>query len=67
MKLLAWLQGLFVNPDDEAAEREEYGLPDAGEDDLEEVRLGSRFAPSEGAEAAEDDLDELEPPPDPDP
>ncbi len=52
--------------DDEAAEREEYGLPDRGEAGLERDGLGS-FAGSEATEAAEEELDEFKAPPDPAP
>jgi hypothetical protein len=63
-----WVRRLFSSSgtDDEAAEREEYGLPDRGESELERDRLGP-FAASEGAEAAEAELDEFKPPPDPAP
>lgn len=63
-----WVRRLFSSSgtDDEAAEREEYGLPDRGESELERDRLGP-FAGSEGAEAAEAELDEFKPPPDPAP
>ena len=44
--------------DDEAAEREEYGVPDRAEAGLERDRIGP-LATSEGAEAAEAELDEL--------
>ena len=63
------LRRLFASGDrdEEAAEREEYGLRDRGEADLERARLSSRYPSSEGAEAAEDELDSLERPPDPNP
>jgi hypothetical protein len=65
----SWLRRLFTsaNPDDEAAAREEYGLRDPGEEELERQRLSSRIPPAEGAEAAEDDLDSLKRPLDPSP
>jgi hypothetical protein len=52
--------------DDEAAEREEYNVPDRGVAELERDRLRS-FADSEGAEAAEEELDEFKAPRDPAP
>jgi hypothetical protein len=63
-----WIRGLFssIGPDDEAAEREEYNLPDPGEVDLEGSKR-SAFASAEGTEAAEADLDEFKAPPDPAP
>jgi hypothetical protein len=63
-----WLRRLFasVGPDDEAAAREEFGLPDPGEAELERQRLSSRVAAAEGAEAARDELETLKRPPDPD-
>jgi len=65
---LNWLRRLFSSSgaDDEAARREEYGLPDRGEVELERDRLGS-FAGDEAARAAEDELDELKAPRDPAP
>jgi hypothetical protein len=51
---------------DEAAEREEYAIPDRGEAELDRDLSGS-FAEREGAELALDELDELRPPPDPAP
>jgi len=53
-------------PDDEAAEREEIGVPDRGEAELEGDRFRS-FAGFEATETAEEELDELKPPPDPAP
>jgi hypothetical protein len=50
----------------EAAQREEYGAPDRGEAELERDRFGS-FAETEGAETAEAELSEFEPPRDPAP
>jgi hypothetical protein len=62
-----WIRGLFSSsgPDDEAAEREEYGLPDRGEQELEWDRRG--LADSETAEAAEAQLDQFKAPRDPAP
>ncbi len=63
-----WLRKLIspVRIDDEAAEREEYGIPDRGEVALERDRFGS-FARTEGTEAAEEDLEEFKLPEDPAP
>jgi hypothetical protein len=68
MGLRNWIRSLFSpnGPDDEAAEREEYGLPDRGEVELGPGRSTS-FAVAEGAQVAEDDLDEFKAPPDPAP
>ena len=69
MRFGDWVRRLFSSSgtDDEAAQREEYGLPDRGESELEQDRLGRTFAESEGAEAAQAGLDELKPPRDPAP
>jgi hypothetical protein len=68
VSLRAWLQRLWSNKrDDEAAEREEYGVPDRGETELERSEDSSRFSLAEGAQAAEDDLAEFKPPSDPAP
>jgi hypothetical protein len=58
-----WIRRLFSSSgtDDEAAEREEYGLPDRGELELERDRLGP-FAGSEAAEAAAAEFDEFKAP-----
>jgi hypothetical protein len=63
-----WIRRLFPSSGAaaEAAEREEYGVPDRGEAELDRDRFGT-FAEREGAELAEDELDELKPPPDPAP
>jgi hypothetical protein len=63
-----WVRRLFSSggPDDEAAKREEYGVPDRGELELERDRLGP-FAESEAAEAAKAELDEFKAPRDPAP
>jgi hypothetical protein len=62
-----WVRKLFSSgADDEAAQREEYGLPDRGEMELERDSRAP-FAQSETAEAAEAELDELKPPRDPAP
>jgi hypothetical protein len=58
-----WIRRLFSSAglDDEAAEREDYGIPDRGAVELERDRSGS-FAETEGTRAAEDELEELKPP-----
>lgn len=55
---------LFGTPDDEAAEREEYGVADSGEAELERYRSAAFFPMQEGAEAAGADLASFERPPD---
>jgi hypothetical protein len=69
MRFGDWIRRLFSSSgtDDEAAQREEYGVPDRGEAELERDRLGRTLAESEGAEAAQAGLDELKPPRDPAP
>ena len=68
MGFARWIRGLFssVGPDDEAAEREEYNLPDPGETDLERGQPAA-FPNIEGTEAAEAELDEFKAPRDPAP
>ena len=63
-----WVRRLFSSSgaEEEMAEREEYGLPDRGDSELERDRRGP-FAVSEGAEAAEAELDEFNAPRDPAP
>jgi hypothetical protein len=62
-----WVRRLLSSSgSDEAAEREEYGVPDRGEAELERDKLGP-FAASEGAEAAAAGLDEFKAPRDPAP
>jgi hypothetical protein len=63
-----WIRRLFSSsgPDEEAAERGDYGLPDRGELELERDR-GGPFAESEAAEAAAAELDEFKAPRDPAP
>jgi hypothetical protein len=58
-----WIRRLFSSAglDDEAAEREDFGTPDRGGAELERDRFGS-FAETEGTRAAEDELEEFEPP-----
>ena len=69
MSIGDWLRRLFASGgrDEETAAREEYGLRDRGEADLERARLSSRYPSSEGAEAGREELDSLERPPDPSP
>jgi hypothetical protein len=64
-----WLRRLFGGPsrEDEAAEREEYGLPDRGEPELERPAPARSYGAAEGAEAAKDDLESFERPSDPAP
>ena len=66
MRVGNWIRRLFSSSgtDDEAAEREEYGLPDRGELELERDKRGP-FAQSEAAEAAAAELDEFKAPRDP--
>jgi hypothetical protein len=61
-----WIRRLFSSggTEDEAAQREEYGIPDRGEAELQRDRLGP-LAESEGAAAAQAGLDELKAPRDP--
>ncbi|HEU4977741.1 MAG TPA: hypothetical protein VFT42_02490 [Solirubrobacteraceae bacterium] len=51
--------------DDEAAEREEYGLGDPGEQELRGMQFGPGLAGAETVEAAERELDEFKAPKDP--
>jgi hypothetical protein len=65
MGVWAWFRGVFssAGPDDEAAEREEFGVADRGETELQrDTRSG--FVPSESADLARHELDALEAPPD---
>jgi hypothetical protein len=63
-----WIRRLFSSSgaDEEAALREEYGVPDRGEMELERDKSGS-FADNEGAEAALTELDQFKAPRDPAP
>jgi hypothetical protein len=69
MGLLSWLRRTFssVDPDEEAAEREEFGVPDRGEAEIRRDRYSGDFSSAEGAQAARDELDALKPPRDPNP
>jgi hypothetical protein len=66
MGLGSWLRGLFAtaSPEEEAAEREEYGFPEPGESDLERQEYRAGFLSKEGTEAAENELREFERPDD---
>ncbi|HET7649010.1 MAG TPA: hypothetical protein VFK17_10590 [Gaiellaceae bacterium] len=68
MSLLDRLRSLLSpgSGEEAAAEREEYGLPDEGEAELRTAG-GPEYAGMETERLAEDDLDELKPPPDPAP
>lgn len=61
-----WIRRIFGAREEEAAEREEYGTPNHTEHELEQEGFPS-FAGVEGAEAAEEELDEFKAPPDPAP
>ena len=63
-----WLRGVFrpVGPDDEAAEREDFGLADRGASEVERDRAAD-FATAESADLAKSEIEALGPPPDPDP
>jgi hypothetical protein len=67
MGIADWIRGLFsVNrPEDDAARREEYGLP--ARDELDQPGEYKSFSGEEGVEVAEDELDEFKAPPDPAP
>jgi hypothetical protein len=60
-----WLRRIFSSgsAEDEAAEHEEYGAPEPVTPEPER----SFFAGAEATEAAQEELEELEPPPDPAP
>jgi hypothetical protein len=63
-----WIRRLISSSgtDNEAAEREEYDVPDRGVVELERDKAGP-FADSEAAEAAEAELDQFKAPRDPAP
>ena len=63
-----WIRGLFSSSgtDNEAAEREEYDVPDRGALELDRDKAGP-FADSEAAEAADAELDQFKAPRDPAP
>jgi hypothetical protein len=64
-----WLRRLFSSEsaDDDAADLEEYGLTNREQRQRGATGFGSFAAGAEEAEAAEDELDEFKPPPDPAP
>ncbi|HEU5363534.1 MAG TPA: hypothetical protein VFU56_09350 [Gaiellaceae bacterium] len=68
MGLMDTLRRLFSpgSGEEAAAEREEYGLPDTSGDELRTAG-GPDYAGMESERLAEDDLDELKAPPDPEP
>lgn len=63
-----WIKRVFRadRADEEAAEHEEFGFPDRGEQELRWGRLSGRYTAG-AVEAAEDELDAFKPPPDPNP
>jgi len=65
--MIDWLRRLFTSGDrdEEAAEREEYGLPPR--DELERPGQYESFAGAEAVQVAEDELDEFKAPSDPAP
>jgi hypothetical protein len=68
MSILERLRRIFSSSggEEEAAEREEYGLDGRGRDDLGAAG-GPGYAGMETQELAEDELDELKPPADENP
>jgi hypothetical protein len=67
--VIRWLRQLFStrSREEEVAEREEYGDdPDRDAEALERSSLNS-FTATDAGRVAEDELDELKPPPDPAP
>jgi hypothetical protein len=66
--MVNWLRRLFssTSPEDDAVLREEYGLPDRGEDEVRRAGLGP-LAGEEAPQAAEEVREEFEGPPDPAP
>jgi hypothetical protein len=63
--VLAWVRSLFssVDPDDEAVEREEFGVKDRGESGIERERE-SHLETAESADLARSEIDALEQPSD---
>jgi hypothetical protein len=63
-----WIRKIFSSDqrEEEAVEREEYGTPDRTEEELQQEGFPS-FAGVEGADAAEEELEEFKAPPDPAP
>jgi hypothetical protein len=68
MGVVGWFRSLFssVSADEEAAEREEYGVADRGEAWIDD-RGQPTLSGSESAELARDEIDALERPRDPAP
>jgi hypothetical protein len=70
MSIGDWFRRLLSGPSEAADMHEEYGTPDEGKADVErlaETGGGGSFATTEGAEAAEAELESEEAPPDPAP
>jgi len=67
--LTRWFRRFFSSdsPEAEAAEREEYDLPDRGAAEVERDRFRGPYPTVGGANAADDELSELKPPSDPSP
>ena len=67
MGFAQWLRSVFSSPelDEEAAVREEYGLPEREEDELQRDQPSS-FS-GIGESTAEAEVDDHQPPPDPAP
>ena len=65
--MIDWLRRLFTSGDrdEEAAEREEYGLPPR--DDLDRPGEYESFAGADAVQVAKDELDEFKAPSDPAP
>ncbi len=68
MGVRAWLRSVFssVGPDDESAEREDFGLADRGEAELARDARGD-FVSQEAADLAKHEIEALEAPRDPAP
>jgi len=76
MGLWSWLRGIGGNPDEESDLQEEFGREDPGEAEeryLSEAGfgagsgIGGGMSIGDAAQAAEDDLEDTKPPPDPSP
>ena len=68
MTVRAWFRRVVssVEPDDESAEREEFGVADRGETEIQRDKAGG-FVSSESADLASHEIDALERPRDPAP
>jgi hypothetical protein len=66
--VLGWFRSKFssVDPDDEAVEREEFGIKDRGESGIERERE-AHFETAESADLARSEIEALEKPSDPAP